>query len=108
MVIDNFTTGLAVNLKQQRDNRLLRVVTGDAARIGQLLPDIEGVDIVFHEAAIASVPRSVAEPLLVHNVNVNASLDVMAFCVSRRIRRMVFASSAAVTAPSTTSPRRRI
>jgi UDP-glucose 4-epimerase len=96
VVIDNFTTGSAGNLRQHRDNRLLRVLTGDAARIGQLLPDIEGVDVVFHEAAIASVPRSVTDPLLVHNVNVNASLDVMAFCVSRKIKRMVFASSAAV------------
>jgi UDP-glucose 4-epimerase len=96
VVIDDFTTGSEENLRQHRDSKLLRVLTGDAARIGKLLPDIEDVDVVFHEAAIASVPRSVADPLLVHNVNVNASLEVMAFCVSRRIRRLVFASSAAV------------
>ncbi|MGA2199400.1 MAG: NAD-dependent epimerase/dehydratase family protein [Nitrososphaerales archaeon] len=96
VVIDDFTTGSAENLRQHKGSRLLRVVTGDAARIGQLLPNIDDVDVVFHEAAIASVPRSVADPLLVHNVNVNASLAVMAFCVSRMIRRMVFASSAAV------------
>jgi UDP-glucose 4-epimerase len=96
VVIDDFTTGSVENLRQHSDNKLLHVLTGDAARIGQLLPDIEDVDVVFHEAAIASVPRSVADPLLVHNVNVNASLEVMAFCVSRRIKRLVFASSAAV------------
>jgi UDP-glucose 4-epimerase len=96
VVIDDFTTGSAENLRQHKDSRLLRVLTGDAARIGQLLPDVEGVDVVFHEAAIASVPRSITDPLLVHNVNVNASLEVMAFCVSRKIRRMIFASSAAV------------
>ena len=96
IVIDAFTTGSAENLRQHKDSRLLRIVTGDAACIGKLLPDFEDVDVVFHEAAIASVPRSVTDPLLVHNVNVNASLEVMAFCVSRKIRRMIFASSAAV------------
>jgi UDP-glucose 4-epimerase len=96
VVIDDFTTGSADNLRQHRDSKLLRVLTGEAAHIGHLLPDIEDVDVVFHEAAIASVPRSVTDPLLVHNVNVNASLEVMAFCVSRRIKRLVFASSAAV------------
>jgi UDP-glucose 4-epimerase len=96
VVIDDFTTGSAENLRQHSDSKLLRVLTGDAARIDKLLPNIEDVDVVFHEAAIASVPRSVADPLLVHNVNVNASLEVMAFCVGRRIRRLVFASSAAV------------
>jgi UDP-glucose 4-epimerase len=96
VVIDDFTTGSAENLRQHRGSKLLRVLTGDAARISKLLPNVEDVDVVFHEAAIASVPRSVSDPLGVHNVNVNASLEVMAFCVSRRIKRLIFASSAAV------------
>lgn len=96
IVIDDFTTGSLENLSRHRDNRLLRVVPGDAARIGQLLPDIEDVDVVFHEAAIASVPRSVTDPMLVHDVNVNASLEVLVFCERRKVKRLIFASSAAV------------
>jgi UDP-glucose 4-epimerase len=96
VVIDDFTTGSLGNLTRHRDNALLRVVTGDASRIGQLLPDIEDVDVVFHEAAIASVPKSVTDPLLVHDVNVNASLEVLVFCERRKVKRLVFASSAAV------------
>jgi UDP-glucose 4-epimerase len=95
-VIDNFTTGSLENLRRHRDNRLLRVVTGEASLIGQLLPDIEDVDVLFHEAAIASVPKSVTDPVLVHDVNVNASLEVLVFCERMKVKRLVFASSAAV------------
>ena len=95
-VIDNLSTGSLENLRQHGDNHLLHVITGDAKNIGKLLNDVNDIDVVFHEAAIASVPRSVYEPMVVHDVNVNMSLEVMNFCVSKKIQRFVFASSAAV------------
>ena len=96
IVIDDFTTGSMENLKSHKDNPLLRVMVGDIKDIKQVLRDIDGVDTVFHEAAIVSVPRSIHEPMLVHDVNVNGALEVMNFCVSKHVRRFVFASSAAV------------
>jgi len=96
IVIDNFSTGSMGNLKQHGGNRLLRVIVGEASRIDSLLASERDIDVVFHEAAIASVPKSIEDPLLVHEVNVNASLKVMTFCVDRSVKRMVFASSAAV------------
>jgi nucleoside-diphosphate-sugar epimerase len=95
-VIDNLSTGSLENLRQHNDNSLLHVIIGDARNIGKLLNDVNDIDVVFHEAAIASVPRSVYEPMVVHDVNVNMSLEVMNFCVSKKIQRFVFASSAAV------------
>jgi nucleoside-diphosphate-sugar epimerase len=95
-VIDNLSTGSLENLQQHNDNSLLHVIIGDARNIGKLLNDVNDIDVVFHEAAIASVPRSVYEPMVVHDVNVNMSLEVMNFCVSKKIQRFVFASSAAV------------
>ena len=95
-VIDNLRTGSMENLRQHEHNKLLHIVIGDAKHIERLLFDVSDIDVVFHEAAIASVPLSVSEPMLVHNVNVNMTLDVMNFCLAKNVKRFVFASSAAV------------
>ncbi|SRR5579875_648038 len=95
-VIDDLSTGSLDNLRQHAGNDLLHFVRGDARNIEKLLTGLEAIDVVFHEAAIASVPRSVSEPMVVHDANVNMSLEVMNFCVKKKIRRLVFASSAAV------------
>jgi nucleoside-diphosphate-sugar epimerase len=96
VVIDNFSSGHLENLAQHRGNPLLKVVEGDVLQVKELLNGIGDIDVVFHEAAIASVPKSVEDPLLVHRVNVDGSLQVMNYCVEKGIRRLVFASSAAV------------
>lgn len=95
-VIDNLSTGSLENLKQHDGNELLHVKIGDAKNIGKLMEGVSGVDVVFHEAAIASITRSITEPMVVHDVNVNMSLEIMNFCVANKIPRLVFASSAAV------------
>ena len=95
-VVDDLSTGSSENLKQHRNNKLLHVITGDARNMEALLPNENDIDVVFHDAAIASVARSVSEPMVVHDVNVNMSLAVMNFCVNRGVKRFVFASSAAV------------
>ena len=95
-VIDNLRTGSIENLRQHEHNKLFHLVIGDAKHIGRLLFGVNDIDLVFHEAAIASVPLSVSEPMLVHNVNVNMTLDVMNFCLEKNIKRFIFASSAAV------------
>jgi len=95
-VIDNLRTGSMKNLSQHEHNKLLHIVIGDAKHIERLLFGVSDIDVVFHEAAIASVPLSISEPMLVHNVNVNMTLDVMNFCLAKNVKRIVFASSAAV------------
>jgi nucleoside-diphosphate-sugar epimerase len=95
-VIDDLSSGSMENLQHHKGNGMLHVLIDDARNIKKLLSDVNDIDVVFHEAAIASVPRSVAEPMVVHDVNVNMSLEVMNFCVTKKIRRFIFASSAAV------------
>lgn len=95
-VIDDLSTGSLENLGQHKQNNLLHVIVSDIRKIGDVLPDASEMDVVFHEAAIASVLRSVKEPGTVHDVNVNATLELMDFCVRKGIKRFVFASTAAV------------
>lgn len=84
------------NLSAHKDDLLLQVVTGDIRNMRKALPDVRDVDGVFHLAAIASVAISVSNPVRVHDVNVNGSQEVLNFCVERGVKRIVFASSAAV------------
>jgi UDP-glucose 4-epimerase len=95
-VVDDLSTGRLQNLEAHRKNDLLHIVVGDGRKIRELLADVRDVDILYHEAAIANVLRSVRDPMVVHDVNVNMSLEIMNFCREREIRRIVFASSAAV------------
>jgi len=96
LVVDDFSTGSPENLRQHAGNKLLKVYTGDIRHVGDLLRGEGEIDVVFHEAAIASVPISVEQPMRVHDANVNATLEVMNFCLKTKVRRLVFASSAAV------------
>ena len=95
-VIDDLSTGSLANLQDHKQNKLLHVIVDDAKKITSLLSDVSDIDVVFHEAAIASVPKSVSNPMLVHDVNVNTTLEIMNFCVKKGIKRLVFASTAAV------------
>ncbi|SMH71424.1 NAD-dependent epimerase/dehydratase family protein [Candidatus Nitrosotalea okcheonensis] len=95
-VIDDLSTGSLANLQHHKQNKLLHMIVDDARKITSLLSDVTDIDVVFHEAAIASVPKSVINPMLVHDVNVNTTLEIMNFCVKKGIKRIVFASTAAV------------
>lgn len=95
-VIDNLSTGSLDNLAQHDGTGLLHVVTGDARETEALLHNVADIDIAFHEAAIASVPKSVSHPMLVHDVNVNMTLQLLNYCVKTGVKRIIFASSAAV------------
>jgi nucleoside-diphosphate-sugar epimerase len=94
-VIDNLSTGTIDNLAQHRASELLHLIVGDVRETEMLLQDVN-IDVVFHEAAIASVPKSVSHPMLVHDVNVNMTLQLLNYCLKAGVKRFIFASSAAV------------
>jgi UDP-glucose 4-epimerase len=96
LVVDDFSTGSKENLHRHVGSKLVKVYHGDIRSMAELLRGAGDVDVVFHEAAIASVPISVEDPMRVHDTNVNATLEVLNFCLSAKVRRVVFASSAAV------------
>ena len=94
-IVDNLSTGSLDNLSKHKESGLVHTILGDAREVDSLLRGIN-IDIVFHEAAIASVPKSVSHPMLVHDVNVNMTLNILNYCVKAGVKRLVFASSAAV------------
>jgi UDP-N-acetylglucosamine 4-epimerase len=101
-VLDDFSTGREENVEA-----VLREVGGDAAsRLVVLRGDIRdrdacaravrGAELVLHQAALGSVPRSIAHPLPTHEVNVTGFLHVLEAARAAGVRRVVYASSSSV------------
>jgi UDP-glucose 4-epimerase len=92
-VLDDFSTGRRENLP---DHDSLEVITGDVGDFPTVLAVTEGVTTVFHEAAIASVPKTIEDPLGSQRTNYLGTLNVLEAARRTGARRVVFASSAAV------------
>ncbi len=103
VVLDNFSTGKRANLTAVADR--IRLVEGDVRDRSAVEACIEGCQAVFHEAALGSVPRSVAEPILSHDVNVNGTLTVLEAARAAGVRRVVFAASSSAYGEQEESPK---
>lgn len=90
-VLDNFSTGRRENLENLRG--ALEVLEGDITDLATVNSAVQGIDYVFHEAAIASVHRSVADPILTDRTNVLGTLNVLWAAHKSRVRRVVYAAS---------------
>ncbi|MCL4238247.1 MAG: SDR family oxidoreductase [Anaerolineae bacterium] len=90
-VVDNFSTGKRENLAQSQDAiDLFECSITDRPALAEAM---RGVDYVFHLAALASVPRSVDDPLACHEHNVTGTLNVLLAARDAGVRRVVFAGS---------------
>jgi nucleoside-diphosphate-sugar epimerase len=101
-VIDNFITGKRENLAPFRN--FIELVEGDIRDLGTCQRALRGVDFVFHQAALTSVPRSISDPLLNHDINVNGTANLLLASHEAKVKRFIFASSAAVYGDSQAFP----
>jgi UDP-glucose 4-epimerase len=90
-VVDNLLTGHERNLEEVRGAVDLHRV--DIRDYDALRPALEGVEVVFHEAAIPSVPRSINEPVPSHEVNINGTFNVLRAAKEAGVRRVIYAAS---------------
>jgi UDP-N-acetylglucosamine/UDP-N-acetyl-alpha-D-glucosaminouronate 4-epimerase len=102
-VLDNFSTGNRTNLAELADD--VEVVEGELRSYERVHAATRGVEIVFHQGALPSVPRSVQDPLTTSAVNVEGTLNVLLAARDEGIRRIVFASSSSVYGNSDELPR---
>ncbi|MGH9430217.1 MAG: SDR family oxidoreductase [Terriglobia bacterium] len=102
-VIDNLETGRAENLAH-----VLHKITwskDDIRDLEKIRPHFQGVDYVIHEAALPSVPRSVADPVTTNAININGTLNVLVAARDAKVKRLVFAASSAAYGDNPTLPR---
>ncbi len=95
-VFDNLNTGSLENISRHLGNKDFRFVEGDIRDINHVNKALKDIDVVFHEAALASVVLSVRDPILSNAVNVEGTLNVLKASCDAGVKRLVFASSAAV------------
>lgn len=103
-VLDNFSTGHRRNLYQVE--RAVDLIEGDIRDLEACRKACGGVRVVFHQAALGSVPRSMKDPATTIDVNVRGTANVFAACRDAGVARVVYASSSSVYGDSQTLPKR--
>ena len=107
--LDNFSTGYQHNLDEAvaahpDTSGSFRFVEGDIRDLDACRAACNGVEYVLHQAALASVPRSIADPVSSTQVNVDGFLNVLVAARDASARRVVYASSSSVYGDATTIP----
>jgi len=105
-VLDNFSTGKRENLVFDSESPSLEIVGGDIRDFVLCQKAMKGMEYVFHQAALASVPQSVEDPLTANAVNVEGTLNVLLAAKSEKVRRFIYASSCAVYGDDPILPKR--
>ena len=103
-IFDNFSTGQRSNLTDIATNVEIR--EGDIRDIDAVAHVLRGAEVVYHYAAIPSVPRSVADPRTTMDVGVAGTLNILLAAREANCRRVVLASSSAVYGDNPASPKR--
>ncbi len=102
IVLDDFSTGHRSNLTK---HNALTIVEGDISNFDTVKQCMQGIDWVFHKAAVASVPRTVNDPIGSTAVNYQGTLHLLEAARHNKVKRMVFASSAALYGDEPTLPK---
>jgi UDP-glucose 4-epimerase len=103
-VLDDLSSGKLENLAEV--SGAVELIEGDVRDRALLGRCFQGLDVVFHLAAVASVPRTIAEPDYGHEVNLEATFRVLREAVERKVGRVVFAASAAAYGNAPGLPKR--
>lgn len=106
VVLDNFATGHFHNIEKHLSNSNVTLIEGDIRDLETCKRAAEGIDYVFHQAALGSVPRSIENPITSNDVNVSGFLNMLVTCKdSKTIKRMVYAASSSTYGDSPNLPK---
>lgn len=102
-VLDNLSTGSLDNLVHLGDR--VEFIQGDLQDLERVARAVEGVEVVFHQGALASVPRSIAHPLDTHHACVTGTVTLLDACRQSGVRRVVYAASSSAYGNSPIMPK---
>jgi UDP-N-acetylglucosamine/UDP-N-acetylgalactosamine 4-epimerase len=91
--LDNFSTGKRENLKDFTDNPKFKLIEGDIRDYNICLKAVENIKIVFHEAALGSVPRSINDPVSATDVNIGGFVKMIFAACKAGVKRFIYAAS---------------
>jgi UDP-glucose 4-epimerase len=96
VILDDLSTGSLDNLAWKTAGDSIEVIQGDVSDASLLTKAVAGCDWVFHQAAVASVPATIDQPVSSNTINLDATLNLLVAARDAGVKRVLFASSAAV------------
>jgi len=103
--LDNFSTGKMENLENLLSHPGFKLIPGDIREPDTCKRAVEGVDYLFHEAALGSVPRSIADPVTTNDVNISGFLNILVAARDARVKRFIYAASSSTYGDSESLPK---
>ena len=106
IIIDDLSTGKKENIIGliKKDN--VRFIEASILDLSLLQEAFRGIDFVFHQAAVARVPRSIEDPLTTNEANIKGTLNVLLAARENRVRKVIYASSSSIYGDSPTLPQK--
>ncbi len=110
--IDNFSTGFKRNIEdsiseasKKNKNIKFDFIEGDIRNYGDCLKSTKDIDIVFHEAALGSVQKSIEKPIDSNSANVDGTINLLKSSLDNRVKRFIYASSSSIYGDSEVLPK---
>jgi UDP-N-acetylglucosamine 4-epimerase len=103
---DNFATGYYYNIEAFLNNPNFKLIQGDIRNYEDCASAVQGVDYVFHQAALGSVPRSIKDPITSVDVNVSGFVKMLYASVEAKVKRFIYAASSSTYGDSTVLPKK--
>ncbi|HBZ20491.1 MAG TPA: LPS biosynthesis protein WbpP [Bacteroidales bacterium] len=91
--LDNFSTGKRENLSGFINNPDFRLIEGDIRNYTDCVKSVQGIDFVFHQAALGSVPRSIKDPVTSTDVNIGGFVKMLFASKEANVKRFIYAAS---------------
>jgi UDP-N-acetylglucosamine 4-epimerase len=92
-VLDNLATGSIDNIREFHTSSKFEFIQADIRDYSACLHACDGIDLIAHQAALGSVPRSIDDPLTTNDVNITGTLNIFAAAKDKKVRRIVYAAS---------------
>lgn len=104
-VLDNLATGSEQNITEFYDRDDFEFIKGDIRDYSTCLQATEGINLISHQAALGSVPRSIKDPITSNEVNISGTLNIFQAAVENKVKRVVFAASSSTYGDSEKLPK---
>ena len=103
--LDNFATGHRSNIESLINHPQFTLIEGDIRSLDTCRSAVEGVDVVLHQAALGSVPRSINDPITTNEVNIGGFLNMLVAARDAGVKRFVYAASSSTYGDSVALPK---
>ena len=103
--LDNLSTGSKENIEEFIENPSFSFIEGDICSMEDCQKAVKGVDLILHQAALGSVPRSINDPKTTNEVNISGFLNMLIAARDEKVKRFIYAASSSTYGDSTSLPK---